>query len=287
MDDIDKAVFGKINRAVSYLPPRIATQVAKICGDAGGADEIRICSSVPVVVTHDGKTYETAAVMTDEDMARTVRTVCGNSLYSHSETIREGYVVTSDGIRVGVCGRAVCDGGKIVSVTNFRSMVIRIPTRRIGFADELYDILSAESFAKNALVWSAPCGGKTTLLRELVHRMSSDKKVKTAVVDTRQEICDGLEGDALFTLSGFPRAKGIEIAVRTLSPDVIVCDEIWSREDREAIEYAAGCGASVVASCHALTYADAVRRSGGKNLFDIYYGVSKTGCGVVGAGDAS
>ena len=286
MDVTNSAVFNKIGRAVSYLPPRIASQTARICAEIGGADEIRLCAALPVVVAYSGETYETAAVMNDEDMARTVRTICGNSLYSHSETIKEGYVVTSDGIRVGLCGRAVCDGGRIVAVTNFTSAVIRIPSRRIGFADELYGILSAHSFSKNALVWSPPCGGKTTLLRELVHKTASDGKIKVAVVDTRQEICDGLEGDALFVLSAFPRAKGIEIAVRTLSPDVIVCDEIWSGEDKGAIEYAVGCGAAVVASCHAKSESDAVRRCGGKDIFDIFYGVSKTGHGVIGTGGA-
>ncbi len=285
MDETDNVTFNKIKRALCYLPARIAPQVAKICEEAGGADEIRICRSLPVVISRNGETYETPAVMNGDDMARTLRCVCGNSLYSHSETIKEGYVVTSDGIRVGLCGRAICDGGRIIAVTDFNSMVFRIPSRRPGFADELYGILSSYRFEKNALVWSPPCGGKTTLLRELVHKMSADRKIKVAVIDTRQEICDGLDADALFTLSAFPRAKGVEIAVRTLSPDVIVCDEIWSREDAEAVEYALGSGVAVVASCHAESETDAARRCGGKILFDIFYGVSRTGRGTVGQRD--
>ena len=282
MDELYKTLSDKVQRAISYLPPRLATQLSKLCSETGGADEIALHAGSPITVMKDGEVFAAGAILTDGDMAHFLRSVSGNSLYSHAETIKEGYVVTADGIRVGLCGRAVCDGGRVCAVTGFSSALIRIPSRRSGFADELYGVLSKYDFKRNALVWSPPCGGKTTLLRELVHRMASDeRRIKVAVVDTRHEICDGLDGDAVFALSGFPRAKGIEIAVRTLAPDVVVCDEIWSDDDRGAVSFAVGSGASVIASCHASSENDAERRCGVTEVFDVLYGVSKDGRGKI------
>ena len=219
-----------------------------------------------------------------------MRAVSGNSLYSHSESIKEGFIVTSDGIRVGICGRAVCEGDRILSVNSFSAVVIRIPSRRPGLADELFALLSKENFRKNVLIYSPPGGGKTTLLRELVFRLSSSG-VRTAAVDSRYEICEGIEGCGVVALSGYPRAKGVEIAQRCLSPDCVVCDEISSENDLDAVSKAASGGSAVVATCHAPTFEVAERKtalSDGRALFDIYYGVGKSGRGTVHIkGDAS
>ena len=288
MDEVNSVMSEKVVKALSYLPPRVAANLSKLCSETGGADEIALHVSSPISVRKDGVTHEAGVIISESDMNYFLRSVSGNSLYSHAETIKEGYVVTSDGIRVGLCGKAVCEGGRVLAVTGFSSALIRIPSRRYGFADELYGVLSDYDFRRNVLVWSPPCGGKTTLLRELVHRISSDdRRFKVAVVDTRHEICDGLDGDAVFALSGFPRAKGIEIAVRTLSPDVVVCDEIWSSADRDAIEYAAGSGAAVIASCHASSEDDAARRCGAPELFGVMYGVSKSGSGIISVRDGT
>ena len=271
--------------ASSYLPVRIRAAVDAARRERGAVDEIRlICGARASVVTVDG-TVTTDVVCREDELRRTVMSLCGNSVYSHSETIREGYVVTSDGIRAGVAGRAVCEGGRIVAVTDVGGLVIRIPSRRPGFADELYGIMERYDFLQNVLVFSAPSGGKTTLLRELAALLSVKKRV--AAVDTRCEITEGLSGYPILTLYGYPRAKGTEIAVRTMSPEIVVCDEISTEEDLDAVGAAAGAGVTVVASCHSdgALSGRTFSRCRESGLFPLLYGVEKSGRGkLIAAG---
>ncbi|MBR6917512.1 MAG: hypothetical protein IKN38_04945, partial [Clostridia bacterium] len=218
------------------------------------------------------------------DMRLLVMSLCGNSMYSHTDTICEGYVVTSDGIRAGIAGKAVCSEGVIKSVVNIAAVVIRIPSVRRGFADELYGVMKERSFHDNVLVYSPPSGGKTTLLRELAYRLSSEDDIKKAVVvDTRYEISEGLSGSRAIILYGYPRAKGIEIAVRTLSADVVICDEIGNDEDFEAVSSATGSGVAVVASCHSDKNGGGImiEKSKERGLFNVYYGINRYGRGHI------
>lgn len=283
----------RLERVLSYLPARLASAVCEAAKTEGDIDEIRLVSRCEASLLSGGKLIPLGVETTDEDMRRIIRAVSASSLYSHSETLKEGYIVTCGGIRIGVCGRAVCEGERIVSVTDISGAVIRIPSRRPGFADELFEIMKSGSFRENVMIYSPPSGGKTTILRELIRRLS-EYSLRVAVVDTRLELCDGLEGEGVFRLASYPRAKGTEIAVRTLSPDVVVCDEVNTDPDFSALSLAVGCGVTVVASCHADNANDVRRRiaqkTGDDTFFKILYGVNKHGKGIVtrlGAGGAA
>ena len=51
-------------------------------------------------------------------------------------------------------------------------------------------------------------------------------------------------------LTAYPRSIGIEIALRTMAAEVILCDEIGSVEDAAAILGARACGVPLIASVH-------------------------------------
>lgn len=179
--------------------------------------------------------------------------LCRNSVYSYSNSIKEGYVTTPEGIRAGICGKAICQDNIISSVYGVNSICIRIPRRIPGTGDTAYELLREMSFQKGLIVWSIPGIGKTTLLRELISRLGSgDCSLRVSVVDTRHELGVGIKSSGLIDiLDGYPRAKGIEIAKRTMSPQIIVCDEISTDEDAIAILGAAEAGIPIVASTHA------------------------------------
>lgn len=240
------------NIALSYIPPGISEAVKRTMGlYKGNISEIRLRADKPVFITVNNKNISCNISATSDELHRIVRSLCGNSMYSHSETIKEGYICSEGGLRTGVCGRAVTEQNRIISVTDITSVCIRIPHRVIGAADELVKLLIADS--GGLLVFSKPGVGKTTVLRELSARLSSAPFFfRVAVVDTRFEICGALNGNyTIDALCGYPRAKGIETALRTLSPQFIVCDEIANREDSEAVLSAAGAGIPVIASAHA------------------------------------
>lgn len=275
-------------RAVSYLPPRIAAAVRSRSADIKEqVSEIRAVKGAPFEILVGDRLVRCKEAVTDRDASMILRSICSYSLYSQSESVKEGFAVTSDGIRVGICGRAVTEAGRIVNVADISGFVIRIPVRCPGMADELYSLMAERDFSENALVFSPPSGGKTTLLRELIVRLTDGEDPKrVAVVDTRFELSEGVGDLNCFFLKGYPRAKGMEIALRTLSPDVLICDEISGDEDLSALRYSVGCGVTVVASCHAgangLFSRKIVRQARAERLFGIYYGiVSRSGPDVV------
>ena len=239
-------------KALLYLPSEIASVIRRSMGlYKGNISEIRLRAGMPVFITANGKNIICGAKADHGAIERTVRNLCGNSLYSHSETIREGYICTDGGIRAGVCGRAVTDGGRIIGITDISSVCIRIPHRVIGAADPI--VKHVLDSGGGLLIFSKPGVGKTTVLRELAARLSAQPfNMRIAVVDTRFEICGALKGNySIDALSGYPRSKGMETALRTLSPQIIICDEIASAEDARAIRNSAGAGVPVIASAHA------------------------------------
>ena len=240
--------------ALDLLPYRLASSAVKSAALWHGViNEIRLRENRPLCITSGGKNIKCGAICTREDIDTVVRRLCSNSLYSHAETIREGYITSQSGIRAGICGRAVVGGGVITTVTDISSVCIRIPRRVSGAGDLAYSLLEKTGFTKGLLVYSVPGVGKTTLLRELIAKLASgDDAKRVAVVDTRSELAAGIDDDIMAdVLSAYPRAKGIEISVRTLSPEYIICDEIGSAADAAAILEAAGSGVKMIASAHA------------------------------------
>ena len=148
------------NIALSYLPYRLAEAVRKTLSLWNTpVSEIRLREKRQLSVTIGGKNVTCEMLCTREDLQQTVAAVCGNSLYSHSDSIREGCITTDCGIRVGVCGHAVTSDGHISMVRDITSLNLRIPHRIPGAADELFRRM--QNFP-NVLIYSSPGKGKTT-----------------------------------------------------------------------------------------------------------------------------
>ena len=281
--------YGKTERAaLELLPYRLSCAAAKcISLYRGRFNELRMRVGQPLCITVSGRNTVTDAVCTEEDLEFTVRRLSGNSLYSHANTLIEGYITSPEGIRAGICGRAVTDGEHITAVTDISSVCIRVPRRAPGAADEAYALLKRRGFSDGMLVYSAPGIGKTTLLRELCVKLASGEDPKrAAVVDTRGELAAGIdEYVSADIMSAYPRGRGIEIAVRTLSPEFIICDEIGSPDDAEAIRHASASGVRIIASAHAedidsLLRSDWIRELASTGVFGIYLGLlSREGSG--------
>ncbi len=268
-------------KALDKLPPRIADACRDAASLYGGRiNEIRLRRFAPASLTIRGENIVLGVSAADEELAQCVRMFCDLSMYSHAESICDGYIASRGGFRVGICGRAVVRGGDIASVADISSLNIRIPERVIGCADRAYEIMKEEGFGRGLLVWSAPGIGKTTLLRELAVRLASGKAPKrVALVDTRAELSPGIEGAGIIdVLTAYPRAKGIEIAYRTLAAEIIICDEISGEEDMRAVLGAHYAGITVAASAHAVSMkglmsSDIMNVLHAKGVFGTYYGL--------------
>ncbi len=191
-------------------------------------------------------------ITSKEEMEALFLQVCGHSVFSHEEEIRQGYIDFGGACRAGICGTAVLEDGRVKAVRDITTLVFRIPRERQGCGDRLF--LEAGEELGGVLIAGEPSSGKTTLLRDIARSLSVGKFAppkRVAVLDQRGEIAGPWDlGPCTDVLRGYPKAQGFDVALRMLSPEVILCDEL-SPEDFPALQNAAFAGVQIVASVHA------------------------------------
>lgn len=260
------------------LPFRIYLAVNKIATE-GIIEEIRIRKGRQAYVIQNGCNNFIDIIATDEEMLTILNEISHHSLYAFRDTIANGYITLGDGIRIGLVGRAGVESDKIVGIYEINEFAIRIPNKIKVNCLDLIDLVRDNS----TLIYSPPGVGKTTLLRNLVVGLSYGSNARRiGVIDTRGELAVGLERRDLFVsiLSGYPRKIGIEIAVRTMNAQIIVCDEIGDERDASAIVDAQGAGIPIIATCHGSSIRDIFSHTGIKNLhkagiFNYYIGIER------------
>ncbi len=246
--------------------------------------EIRLRSNQPLqVITGEGNIFLndggivsepiSAHIVSKEEINRTLQLVSSNSLYAFEEELKQGFITVKGGHRIGIAGQAIMEHGKLKAIQNISSLNIRIAREVIGCADRLMPFLICKQRVISALIISPPRCGKTTLLRDITRQLSVGvprlhfSAVQVGVVDERSEIaaCDqGVPtvklGSNIDVLDGCPKASGMLMLIRAMSPQVIVTDELGRQEDVGAISEALHAGVSVIASVHGNDYSDISKR---------------------------
>lgn len=194
-----------------------------------------------------------------KDLEEVMLNVTNRSVYSVNENLKQGFV-TYRGCRVGLCGEIVREGGRILTVKNLTSLDVRVP-HDVPCAGKVLPYLLSEGRLLHTLVFAPPACGKTTLVRDIAKKLSyADMPSNIVLIDERSEL--GAFGLAdCDILSNLPKAEGLHFAVRNLNPDAVVCDEIKSAEDVEAVFEAASCGVAVIATIHAGELAELERKA--------------------------
>ncbi len=236
--------------------------------------EIRFRCGKPLMVYGNGKACflsENGNVVSDagqaflvhkEDMVALLSCFCENSVYSYQNEICDGFLTIGGGHRVGICGRAVFTDGKISNITDISGLNIRIAKEYIGCAQKILPMVSLpDGTVANTILIAPPQCGKTTFLRDLTRLVS--KRFKVTLIDERSEIAAVKEGVAQLdvgtqtdVLDRFPKNIGMVSALRSLSPEVMVTDEVGSKEDAEAIKGVLRSGCRIITSMHAYNETD-------------------------------
>ena len=228
-------------------------------------EEIRLRKGVPSSLSTNKGTIVLNSVMTQAQMNDILVAMSGRSLYAHTDTISQGYITLDGGIRVGICGRARVFDGKIRGICDVSALNIRLPTQIKGVGEQICRLLRSRIDKKGVLIYSPPGVGKTTLLRSVAYKMATEGRSKrVAVIDTRGELGIMLDGSraTIDVLSGYPKAIGIEIAARTMNPELMVCDEIGGEDEARAIIAVQNCGVPLLASAHGSDLHGLLKRTG-------------------------
>lgn len=243
-------------RAIGVLPNDMQERLRRVPETLKDTvQEIRFRAGCPVLLTGAGMSRRLDdRVCTSQDLYRLFTHLCACSVYAHQEEICRGYIATANGCRAGIAGQAVVEEGRIVSVREISSVCLRLAREHRGAADPLLPYINRTGRLRSVLVCGGPAGGKTTLLRDLIRRLSTDKRLprQLAVVDERGELTATFGAERPFdVLGGYTKAQGLEQALRTLSPEGIVFDELGGENDVRAVEHCLHCGVATIGSVHA------------------------------------
>ena len=182
-----------------------------------------------------------------------------------------GYITLKGGHRVGITGNVVIKEGKVINISYISSLNFRIAKQILGASDKIirYVLNYETNNIYSTLIVSAPGVGKTTLLRDLIRRISNGieqtgfKAINVGLVDERGEIAAMYRGipqndvgQRTDILDGIPKALGMTMLIRSMAPKVIVADEIGSIEEVEAIKYGICCGVKGIFTAHGATIED-------------------------------
>ncbi|MBR4306193.1 MAG: hypothetical protein IKT78_05045, partial [Ruminiclostridium sp.] len=217
------------------------------------AMEIRFKTGQPIRIRY-ANTYYTLQDNFSPSMAKEcIDAFCRYSVHNYEDDIKNGFITLKGGHRAGFSGTAVYTGGKISYIKNISSVNIRIAREHIGLSDSLTRIFYEEA-VKGLLIIGKPLSGKTTILRDLCRNIGESYRL--SIIDERNEIAACYEGVNQLSIgsfsdvfTGFMKKDGIERAIRTMSPDYIVLDELGA--DLNSIENMLNSGVGMIMTAHA------------------------------------
>lgn len=219
-------------------------------------EQIRLRINKPLIIKQK---YEivTDYLVTKEDIRYIYEFACGHSSYAYEEELSNGYITLSGGHRIGFAGKMVTNNNIVTGMRDIGFINIRVAHEVTGCSDKIFEKLTDGRSLMNTLIISSPGTGKTTLLRDIIRNVSDRLKQNVGLVDERSEIAACYQGIPQNNVGirtdiydSSPKPEGMIRLVRTMAPDVIAVDEIGSKEDYKAVEYALSSGCKVIASVH-------------------------------------
>lgn len=271
-------VYGE--EVIRILPEKIANETKKFISD-GTIQEIRIKVGKPIILILSNEEKVLNYVTTNDEVKGILVKISNYSLYAYEEEIKQGYITIKGGHRVGIAGECVISNGEIKTIKNISSLNIRISKAVVGSAKKIMPIITGGDRIYNTLIVSPPKCGKTTILRDIAKNISNGiyslglKGKKVVIIDERSEVAACYNGVPQMdvgirtdVLDNCLKKTGMIMAIRSLSPDVLICDEIGTLGEVEALNMAFNSGVNIVVTVHGFDIEDIYSRKVFKELID-------------------
>lgn len=272
LEDILAVLPEKIKEIVLTFPSEIQEKI----------EEIRIRVHRPLEIIIDGKPHfpkyrQQHYTITANDAIHLLNQLSAYSLYALEEELKRGYITIRGGHRVGLAGKVITEKGQVKAIRDISSFNIRIAREKIGVAEPYVNYLYNSNGWNNTLIIGPPQTGKTTLLRDLARVISKGHgaipSLKIGIVDERSEIAGSIKGvpqhdlgNRVDVLDACPKAEGMMMLIRAMSPQILIVDEIGRKEDSEAIMEAIHSGVKIITTVHGNTLEDVLDRPTLKEL---------------------
>ena len=244
-------------------------------------EEIRIKVGKPIILNLSFEEKVLDYIPTREDLRYLIAKISNYSLYAFEEEIKQGYITLKGGHRVGLAGECVMSKGEVRTIKNISSLNIRICKEVIGASNKVMKLITENDRVYNTLIVSPPKCGKTTILRDIAKNLSNGvyqinlKGKKVTIVDERSEIAACYNGIPQMNvgirtdiLDNCLKKSGMIMAIRSLSPEVLICDEIGTEGDLEALNMAFNSGVNIIVTVHGYDINDICNRGVFKELID-------------------
>ncbi|TYR82447.1 stage III sporulation protein AA [Priestia megaterium] len=270
-----------LEEVLDIFPPSIREIAeAYIYDHATKLEEIRVRVSRPLEFTIHNLPYFQPYIVTEDDILFILNKLSQFSIYMIEEELKKGYVTIEGGHRVGLAGKVITENGQVRVIRDVTSFNVRIAKQQIGIAHSLIPFLYENHWLSTILI-GPPQTGKTTMIRDLARVMSTGiekniSPVKVGIVDERSEIAGCVKGIPQHTfgtridvLDSCPKAEGMMMMIRSMSPDVLIVDEIGSEQDCQAVLEAVNAGVCVVMTVHGFDLEDLKKRPSLRELIHL------------------
>lgn len=264
-------------QVLKFISPAIANVLKEISQNAiSEIEEIRLRSNRPLMIQNChgdwfveesgklSKKMRNSYIVSQHEITKTLELMSQNSIYAYQDEIKSGFITLRGGHRIGICGKAVMEGRQVKNIKEISGLNIRISREIVGCSLKLISyIINGKNDVYNTLIVSPPQCGKTTMLRDISRALSDGmdehefQGIKVGIVDERSEIAACFKGVPqnrigirTDVLDACPKTIGMDLMIRSMSPQLLITDEIGNQGDGDAVMRVLNAGVRIITSAH-------------------------------------